>query len=97
MALCTHWRKLTLAANRHKVLCITLEPISRQMAGPAIRAVELGKQLSAGCDVTVFSPVCKDAEDMQKPPHLSITGGLSKQQLYDLAGSHDILFIQATC
>jgi glycosyltransferase involved in cell wall biosynthesis len=83
-----------LAANRRKVLCITLEPISQQMAGPAIRAVELGKQLSDQCDVTVFSPVAK-AFTVDYPPSFSIVGDLSKQQVYELAQSHDILFIQA--
>jgi glycosyltransferase involved in cell wall biosynthesis len=84
-----------LAATRRKVLCITLEPISRQMAGPAIRAVELGKQLSEGCDVTVFSPVCRDVPEGLVREGFTVAGDLSKQQLYELAQGHDILFIQA--
>ena len=40
-----------------KILIVTLEPIGDKMAGPAIRALEIGKRLSSEFPTTVFSPV----------------------------------------
>jgi len=85
-----------LSVPRRKVLFITLEPISRQMAGPAIRAFELARELSSDFDVTTFSPRPSDLPaDRIGGASLSLASGLSKQNLYALASQSDILVIQA--
>lgn len=67
------------------------------MAGPAIRCIELGKQLADQFDVTVYSPResdLKSAEVCDKPG-FTLQCGNGKASLYQLARSCDILFIQA--
>lgn len=79
-----------------KILFVTLEPISERMAGPAIRAVELGRQLSDEFQVTIFSPVASDYElSGSESGNLNLTSCLSKRKLYDLAQSCDIIYVQA--
>jgi glycosyltransferase involved in cell wall biosynthesis len=82
-----------------KILIITLEPISKKMAGPAIRAVELGKVLCGEFDVTVFSPV--DIEDGLTLPtdenwqNFRIVTGGGRKKLTELAEAADTIFLQA--
>ncbi len=76
-----------------KILLITLEPVADRMAGPAIRCLELGKQLAKHFTVTVFSPYKTSSK-------LSFDGcdlqlGLNKRELFRLASQQDILIIQA--
>jgi glycosyltransferase involved in cell wall biosynthesis len=79
-----------------KILIITLEPVSGKMAGPAIRSLELGRQLSDEFSVTVYS-----AQDADEHPerlssnNLTVVAGGGKNKLYALAEKADILFIQA--
>lgn len=83
---------------KRRVLVITLEPISKKMAGPAIRAVEIGKQLANDHEVTVFSPQAtdyKDGSELCKSPNFKLFCQAGKSQLYRLAENHDIIFIQA--
>lgn len=84
------------------IIFVTLEPITRQMAGPAIRAFELGLTLSDEFSVTVFTPhkipidVVQELKERRKlPDNFHLKGGLSKSQLYNLAAQHDAIFIQA--
>ncbi len=85
----------------HKVLLITLEPIAKQMAGPAIRCLELAKQLAfnSQLEVCVFSPskIAPDNEFAlpQKQSNLKIVTGKGRNDLYELARAHDILVLQA--
>ncbi len=84
------------------IIFVTLEPIARQMAGPAIRAFELGLTLSDEVSVTVFTPhkipeevVRELKESRNLPDNFQLKGGLSKSALYNLAAKHDAIFIQA--
>lgn len=79
-----------------KVLAITLEPISTRMAGPAIRCVELAKQIATAADVTVFSPRPSDltSSEISSSPNFHLMAGSSKSELYQLARDSDVLFIQ---
>jgi glycosyltransferase involved in cell wall biosynthesis len=82
--------------SRRKVLCITLEPLSERMAGPAIRCFELGKHLAAEFYVSVASTCA--VEKPYAPPaneFLKIEAGASKSRIYQLASESDVLFIQA--
>jgi hypothetical protein len=67
------------------------------MAGPAIRCVELSKQLAAHADVTVFSPRPTDlqARDLCADDSFRLVAGEGKGSLYSLARQADILFLQA--
>ncbi|MBX9640292.1 MAG: glycosyltransferase [Mycobacteriaceae bacterium] len=85
--------------NANRVLLITLEPVSKAMAGPAIRCLELGKQLALEMPVTVASPVeCRpeDQLEVETQSNLQIKTGLrSRTALYNLALEHDIWVIQS--
>ncbi len=79
-------------------MLITLEPISRQMAGPAIRALELGKQLaSSGFSVSIASPVAVEEKDRldPAPEGVRVLAGAGKSRIYREAQDHDILVIQS--
>jgi glycosyltransferase involved in cell wall biosynthesis len=66
------------------------------MAGPAIRCLELAKQLKSEFEVSVFSPNRSDlAVDDPVLSGLTLHSGLSKSALYSLAEKFDLLFIQA--
>lgn len=81
-----------------RILLVTLEPIARQMAGPAIRCVEIGKELARDHEVTVFSPCPSDIErssEICDLPNFNIFCGGSKANLYKLAQNSDIIFVQA--
>ncbi len=78
--------------NKRKVLLVTLEPIAKQMAGPAIRAYELARELASEFAVSVFSPY---PTDLPRPDNFDLVCGLNKQKLYGLAQNSDVLFIQS--
>ncbi len=82
--------------NPRKVMLVTLEPISRSMAGPAIRAVEMGKQLAREFSVTVVSPVAQEA-DNQLPAidGVKIVTGANRHLMYEEALANDVLIIQS--
>lgn len=80
-----------MAKTGRKILLVTLEPIAEKMAGPAIRCLELGKQLASEFAVTVFSPAKSDFQS----PDVTVISGLNRQKLYALAAAHDIIFVQA--
>ena len=67
------------------------------MAGPAIRCVELGKQLANDFDVTVYSPRASDltSAEICHKPSFSLVCGASKGSVYQLARECEVLFIQA--
>lgn len=67
------------------------------MAGPAIRCVELSKQLAKQFDTTVFTPRPSDltAADLSPEPKFKLVAGAGKETVYDLARNADVLFIQA--
>ena len=68
------------------------------MAGPAIRCVEIGKQLAQEHEVTVFSPQptdFKDGSELCKAGDFRLFCQTSKSQLYNLARNQDIIFVQA--
>ena len=77
-------------------MLVTLEPISRSMAGPAIRAVEMGKQLAREFSVTVVSPVAQEA-DNQLPAidGVKIVTGANRHLMYEEALANDVLIIQS--
>lgn len=78
--------------NKRKVLIVTLEPIAKQMAGPAIRAYELARELANEFAVSVFSPY---PTDLPRPDNFSLACGLNKQKLYHLAQGSDVIFMQS--
>ncbi len=84
-------------AGKPKILAVTLEPVAKSMAGPAIRCVELSKQLARHYSVTVFSPRPSDlaSKDLCPDGDFTLCAGLSKSKLYEIAREADILFIQA--
>lgn len=68
------------------------------MAGPAIRCVEIGKELARDHEVTVFSPCASDIErpaDICPLPTFNLFFGGTKANLYKLAQNSDIIFVQA--
>jgi glycosyltransferase involved in cell wall biosynthesis len=82
--------------SRRKVLCITLEPLSETMAGPAIRAFELGKQLADEFMVTVASPCSVDNPIQIEPnEHFKVEAGIGKTRVLELANEAQVLFVQA--
>lgn len=67
------------------------------MAGPAIRCVELAKELAKRFAVTVFSPRPTDIDAAQFHAEHGVTlvAGTGKSALYQLARENDVLFLQA--
>lgn len=80
-----------------KVLAVTLEPISARMAGPAIRCVELAKELAKRFEVTVFSPreTEFDCAEFEREHKVRLLAATSKSALYEVARTQDVLFLQA--
>lgn len=67
------------------------------MAGPAIRAVEIGKQLANEHEVTVFSPCASDyksGKQLFEHDNFKLHCQGSKADLYRLAQNQDIIFVQ---
>ncbi len=66
------------------------------MAGPAIRCLELGRQLAQEFDVTVASPCAVNPQlALPEPPGMAVKSGLGKGQIYEIANDADIIFLQA--
>jgi glycosyltransferase involved in cell wall biosynthesis len=68
------------------------------MAGPAIRCVELAKQLALRFNTTVFSPRPSDLSAPDIAPdnaNFHFVAGSGKSALYNIARDADVLFIQA--
>ncbi|CAN5419293.1 hypothetical protein BH11CYA1_BH11CYA1_43000 [soil metagenome] len=88
--------------SNSKILIITLEPISKKMAGPAIRAVELGKAIASEFPVVVFSPVEVDEIESESPSttlnlgnNLQVITGGGRKKLTELATEANTIFLQA--
>jgi len=87
--------------NARKILLVTLEPVAKSMAGPAIRCLELGKQLAKEFSVTLASPVKvaqTDALDLSTDPlasKIKLLSGVNKTALYNEAALCDVLVIQS--
>ncbi len=83
--------------KQRRVLLVTLEPISRAMAGPAIRALELGKQLSEHfTTVTVASSVEHSEKDKLPPIEgVRVVTGANRSTMYREALEHEVLIIQS--
>lgn len=80
-----------------KILLVTLEPIAKNMAGPAIRAVELARALCDEFGVTVYSPCPSDLAtfDLDERANFQFSCALSKSRLYELAEQHEAIYLQA--
>lgn len=90
------------SSKSSKILIITLEPIGEKMAGPAIRALEIGKRLSDEFPTTVFSPIAGEPPQSLKThlsenpgKHLKVVQGGGRKALANLALAHSAIFIQA--
>lgn len=79
----------------NKVLLITLEPIGKRMAGPAIRCCELGNEIAKHMPATVYSPYEIDSIPQTLAGQCQFISGKGKKSLLKLASQHDILIIQA--
>lgn len=84
---------------KSKILLITLEPISKKMAGPAIRAVELAAAIAPEFEATVFSPVELPAgsepyiKSADNQAEVVVGGG--RKKLMELAAETTAIFMQA--
>lgn len=66
------------------------------MAGPAIRCVELARQLGNEFSVTVFTPRPTDIPDEKlKQESYTLIAGAGRRRLYNIARDHDVVFLQA--
>ena len=74
---------------RRSVLVISAEPVGVRMAGPAIRASELARALSATCDVTVAAP----APSVSELPLIE-AGMADVETLVRTAREHDVVLAQ---
>ncbi|MBU6453073.1 MAG: glycosyltransferase family 4 protein [Cyanobacteria bacterium REEB67] len=82
--------------SKTKILIITLEPIAQKMAGPAIRALELGKVLAEKFSVVVFSPVEGGPPPKDPlPESLTLVRGGGARALRTLAEASETIFIQS--
>lgn len=63
------------------------------MAGPAIRAVELARQLADEFDVTIFSPRPSDLLPGSLGK-IELLCGISKPKLYEIADNCDVIYVQ---
>lgn len=81
-----------------KIMLVTLEPVSKTMAGPAIRCLELAKQLACEFDVSLLSPVPIEKEsrlEEEKCAGVKVITGLGRSGMYNQAMKCDILVIQS--
>lgn len=94
-----HFANMSLTSGRNpnrKIMLVTLEPISRAMAGPAIRAVEMARQLAGEFDVTVVSPVPQSSGDQLSPiDGVRVVTGANRHAMYREAMGNDVLIIQS--
>jgi glycosyltransferase involved in cell wall biosynthesis len=67
------------------------------MAGPAIRCVEIAKQLAGEFDATIYSPRPSDFEEKAicDSNDFHLLAGVGKSELYATAENSDVIFIQA--
>ncbi|CAN5326453.1 hypothetical protein BH10CYA1_BH10CYA1_29960 [soil metagenome] len=66
------------------------------MAGPAIRMIELARQLDQEFDVTVFSPYGGEHKfQLTESDKFHVIVGASRSELMEITQSADVLFIQA--
>jgi len=72
------------------------------MAGPAIRAVELGKAIAPEFPVVIFSPVEVDSTESEEPStieklgnNLQVVTGGGRKKLTELANEASTIFLQA--
>lgn len=66
------------------------------MAGPAIRMIELARQLDGEFDVTVFSPYGGEHKfELTDSDKFHVIAGASRGELIELANSAEIIFVQA--
>lgn len=74
-----------------RILFLTHEPLGSRMAGPAIRAYELAKQLCSIGEVTLAS---SQAVDLENPALKIVSFGDETAQLKALVAQQDILVVQ---
>ncbi len=72
-----------------RVLVVSAEPVAERMAGPAIRALELARALSAHCDVTLSAPAPSEA-----PLPLLEAGLADFDALLEAFRGHDVVVAQ---
>lgn len=85
-----------LSKFKRKVLLITLEPISERMAGPAIRCLEMGRELADEFDVTIYSPQTSNlfSKDVETTS-FKVIAEAKRSILERLVGESEIVVIQA--
>ncbi|HEY9715278.1 MAG TPA: hypothetical protein V6C72_17535, partial [Chroococcales cyanobacterium] len=87
-----------MSDKRNNILIVTLEPVAGKMAGPAIRSLEIGRQLADEFSVTVFTP--QPLKSQESLPHTDlanfrVVAGGGRGKLHELSEQADVLFIQA--
>jgi glycosyltransferase involved in cell wall biosynthesis len=75
-----------------RVLVVSAEPVGPAMAGPAIRALELARALSAHCRVTLAAPAPSDVGDA--PVELLEAGLADFRTLLEALRRHDVVVAQ---
>jgi glycosyltransferase involved in cell wall biosynthesis len=75
-----------------RVLVTSTEPVGGRMAGPAIRALELARVLSATCDVTLAAPPGSTADGVDA--ELVAVHETEHRRLLGLARAHDVVVTQ---
>jgi glycosyltransferase involved in cell wall biosynthesis len=74
------------------VLVVSAEPVGARMAGPAIRAAELARALTAACDVTLAAPAPSEPPDPRV--QLLAAGMADVEALVRAALEHDVVVAQ---
>jgi glycosyltransferase involved in cell wall biosynthesis len=77
---------------RTSVLLLSSEPVGPVMAGPAIRALELGRALADECDVTLAAPAPSSVDDERV--RLLEAGFEDFRELLSAAREHDVVVAQ---
>jgi len=78
--------------SRPRVLVVAGERLGGRMAGPAIRALELARALSAECAVTVAAPPGSALEGVDAA--LVLAGPTEQRALLAVARAHDVVLVQ---
>lgn len=73
--------------STNRVLVLSADAVGRTMAGPAIRSVELSRQLARDCRVTLAS----SHPAMYAPSGVTTTTFSTRRSLESLARSHDVI------